>query len=152
LNGRGDSFELHAECRTQSGDYRFSTIDLNQCLTNDRGSFRWGSGSGGESSYTVQHGDTLRNIAARYSHTSFQDIANHNNIANPDMIYPGQNLRIPGTSGYSGNGFGTSARDVRLVDAGSRLEAELRNGGDWVRSSIVLDERISNDNGHLRLI
>lgn len=45
---------------------------------------------------TVQQGDTLRGIAARFDHVSFDEIARLNNIQNPDMIYPGQTLRIPG--------------------------------------------------------
>ena len=46
-------------------------------------------------SYTVQPGDTLYRIAARYG-TTVTAIANANNIANPNLIYPGQVLVIPG--------------------------------------------------------
>lgn len=44
---------------------------------------------------TVHQGDTLRGIAARFDHVSFEEIARLNNISNPDLIYPGQVLRIP---------------------------------------------------------
>jgi nucleoid-associated protein YgaU len=44
---------------------------------------------------TVQQGDTLRSIAARFEGVSFEEIARHNNIQNPDLIYPGQVLNVP---------------------------------------------------------
>lgn len=156
LDAHGD-YVLHAQCRRADGSYQSSSISLNRYLSNDCGSFRWSSGSsggGGESSYTVQPGDTLRAIAARYSHCSFDDIARHNNIANADQIWPGQNLRIPGTGGNSSGGgnFGASARNVRLTDGGQRLEAELESGGEWRLREINLDERISNRDGCLEFV
>ncbi|WP_270737744.1 LysM peptidoglycan-binding domain-containing protein [Streptococcus anginosus] len=53
-----------------------------------------GSGAGtSERTYTVQAGDTLSGIAALYG-TSYQHLAEINGIENPDLIYPGQVLRI----------------------------------------------------------
>ena len=43
--------------------------------------------------YTVKSGDTLSEIAQRYK-TSYQEIAKLNGINNPNLIYPGQVLRI----------------------------------------------------------
>lgn len=43
--------------------------------------------------YTVQRGDTLSGIASKYG-TTYQKIAKDNNIANPNVIYPGQKLVI----------------------------------------------------------
>lgn len=43
--------------------------------------------------YTVKPGDTLSGIAARYG-TTYQAIAAKNGIANPNLIYPGQTLKI----------------------------------------------------------
>ena len=43
--------------------------------------------------YTVRSGDTLSEIAARY-HISVASLVNENNIANPNLIYPGQILKI----------------------------------------------------------
>ncbi|MBL8924905.1 MAG: LysM peptidoglycan-binding domain-containing protein [Pseudonocardia sp.] len=47
--------------------------------------------------YTVQRGDTLSAIAKRfYGHANeYHRIAAANNIANPDLIHPGQQLVIP---------------------------------------------------------
>jgi len=44
--------------------------------------------------YTVQPGDTLIAIAARYG-TTYWAIAIANNISNPNLIYPGRTLCIP---------------------------------------------------------
>ena len=52
-----------------------------------------------------------------------------------------------------GGNFRASARDVRLVDGGRVLEAELGDGrGAWVRNRVRLDERIENSNGRLAMI
>jgi LysM repeat protein len=52
-------------------------------------------------SVTVQRGDTLGKIAADNS-TTVAAIAKLNNIANPDRIYPGDVIRIPGGQGDPG--------------------------------------------------
>lgn len=44
--------------------------------------------------YTVQPGDTLSGIAARYG-TTYQALASANGIKDPDVIYEGQKIRIP---------------------------------------------------------
>ncbi|PCD26423.1 hypothetical protein AU210_012851 [Fusarium oxysporum f. sp. radicis-cucumerinum] len=152
LDAHGD-YVLHASCKREDGDYQHTSISLDKVLENDRGSFRWSAGGhhGSSSSVTVQQGDTLRGIAARFN-CSFEEIARHNNINNPDLIYPGQTLQVPGGGRHGGGGFGSSARHVRLVDGGQRLEGELSRDGDWVLSSIILDERIRNFNGTLELV
>ncbi|MBP5288880.1 MAG: LysM peptidoglycan-binding domain-containing protein [Clostridia bacterium] len=49
-----------------------------------------------EQVYTVAKGDTLSGIAAKYG-TTYQKLAAYNGIANPNLIHPGQKIRIPGT-------------------------------------------------------
>lgn len=53
-----------------------------------------GSAKPATRTYTVRSGDTLSGIAAKYG-TTYQAIAAKNNIANPNLIYPGQVLQIP---------------------------------------------------------
>src|SRR5688572_20198078 len=53
---------------------------------------------GGTGTYTVVPGDTLSSIAARFG-TTYQAIAQLNGIANPNLIFAGQVLRIPGGGG-----------------------------------------------------
>lgn len=43
--------------------------------------------------YTVQAGDTLTSIAKKFG-TTYQELARKNNIANPNIIYVGQKLKI----------------------------------------------------------
>jgi len=43
--------------------------------------------------YIVQSGDTLSRIAEKHS-TTYQELAAINGISNPNLIYPGQILRI----------------------------------------------------------
>ncbi len=56
--------------------------------------------------YTVQIGDTLSGIAVRFG-TSVYALQIANNIPNPNVIYAGQRLVIPGGSSYS-SGYGTA--------------------------------------------
>jgi LysM repeat protein len=64
--------------------------------------------------YTVQSGDTLSNIASRYG-TSYQAIAALNGIANPNLIYVGQVLRV--------NGSASTGSVYYTVRAGDNLSA-----------------------------
>jgi LysM repeat protein len=59
--------------------------------------------AGGETTYTVQPGDTLGRIAQRFN-TTAAELTRLNGLANPDAIKVGQKLRVPGTGGA-----GTSA-------------------------------------------
>jgi LysM repeat protein len=52
-----------------------------------------GSAPAAPSTYTVKAGDTLSGIAADHG-TTWQRLASLNNLSNPNMIYPGQKLRL----------------------------------------------------------
>ena len=53
--------------------------------------------AGSEVFYTVVSGDSLSKIATKYPGVTWQKIfeANRDQIKNPDLIHPGQKLRIP---------------------------------------------------------
>lgn len=52
---------------------------------------------GGGNTYTVESGDNLSKIAAKYGLTWQQVFeANRDIISDPDLIHPGQELKIPG--------------------------------------------------------
>ena len=55
-------------------------------------------GGGGEQTYEVKSGDSLSKIAKNYPGVSWKDIfeANKDQIKDPNLIYPGQKLKIPG--------------------------------------------------------
>ena len=78
--------------------------------------------SGGETVYTVQRGDTLGKIAARYGVTTKQ-ITDLNDIKNPNLIVPGQKLRIPGTkaAATSAPSSSSSTSKTYTVKAGDTL-------------------------------
>lgn len=47
--------------------------------------------------YVVKKGDTLSEIASKYN-TTYQKLASYNNISDPNKIYTGQIIKIPGSS------------------------------------------------------
>lgn len=47
-----------------------------------------------ESSYTVVSGDVLWKIAVKYN-TTWETLAKYNNLVNPNLIFPGQTIKIP---------------------------------------------------------
>jgi N-acetylmuramoyl-L-alanine amidase len=51
----------------------------------------------GEAVYTIVPGDTLGTIAANHG-TTWQNLAQHNQIANPNLIYAFQQICIPGSN------------------------------------------------------
>lgn len=98
-----------------------------------------GSGAAaGGGTYTVQPGDTLSGIAARHG-LDWRTLAMDNGLANPDLILPGQTLRLgggsPGGTGGTGGvggpeagggtGNGRNPADVARQYLG-RNAAELR--------------------------
>ena len=77
------------------------------------------------SNYKIQSGDTLSALARRFG-TSVDALAKANGIQNPNLIYAGANLRVPGGydsfSGPSaapspGAGPATGARGAQPIDA-----------------------------------
>lgn len=62
-----------------------------------RGSGQVASSPSGSGTYTVQAGDNLGAIAARYG-TSAQALAQANGLANPNVVVAGTRLRVPGRS------------------------------------------------------
>lgn len=56
-----------------------------------------GASAPAQQTYTVQSGDTLSGIAARYG-TSWQHLAELNGLADPNVIYPGQTLVVDGSA------------------------------------------------------
>ena len=47
--------------------------------------------------YIVKPGDTLSGIALLYG-TTYQELAKYNNISDPNLIYPGEEIRIPSSN------------------------------------------------------
>jgi len=96
----------------------------------------------GEQTYIVKSGDTLGGIAKRYG-IPWRDLAMFNDLANPDVIFPGQTIRIP--AGYAGGGLVTSPGLYALAEKGPelvlspRLTKQILGGG----RSMVLQQNFT---------
>lgn len=75
---------------------------------------------GGGTVYYVTWGDSLSGIAEQYG-VSMAAILQANGLANPDMIYVGQPLVIPGGGGYSGGPAGAACATYHTVRPGDTL-------------------------------
>ena len=75
--------------------------------------------------YTIQSGDTLSAIARRYG-TTVQELVNINNIQNPDLIYPGEKLRILTNSTTPGNEERGTGDIIYTVQRGNTLSQIAR--------------------------
>ncbi len=82
--------------------------------------------------YTVQDGDTLYSIAQRFQ-TTVNNIARYNGIADPDVIYADQVLRIPVTR------VPDDETDEYTVQSGDTLYKIARNYGVSVTDLINLN-------------
>lgn len=88
-----------------------------------------GSGGSGERTYTVQPGDTLSAIAAKFG-TTVERLMELNGLTDPDRIRVGQVLKIPGSDApryapFPGDAFFKKSPRSPLVTAmGHRLVAE----------------------------
>lgn len=75
--------------------------------------------------YEVQSGDTLSGIASRYG-TTVQELVDINNIQNPDLIYPGEKLRILTNSTTQGNEERGTGSIIYTVKRGNTLSQIAR--------------------------
>ena len=77
--------------------------------------------------YVVKSGDTLSTIASKYN-TTYQALAKYNNISNPNVIYVGQKIKIPGTQGQASNkkSLDEIAKEVVRGDWGNGAERKSR--------------------------
>lgn len=88
------------------------------------------AGSGASFAHTVQAGDTLAAIAARYDVTQ-EAIAQLNGLTDPNVLTVGQQLKIPGTPA-AGAGTSTTATGgtaIYVVQSGDTLAAIARRFG-----------------------
>lgn len=88
------------------------------------------SNSDGSIVHIVAQGETLSGIANKYG-TTYQELAKYNGIANPNIIYVGQKIKIPG--------------DVYIVKSGDTLSGIAAKYGKTYQA-IAQYNNISNPN------
>src|SRR5690554_6208159 len=91
--------------------------------------------------YTVKKGDTLSHIAKRFG-TTVNELVRLNNIKNPNLIYPGQKLKIKGTASNKNN----SKAQYYTVKKGDTLSHIAVRYKTSVSNLIKLNPSIKNPN------
>lgn len=94
--------------------------------------------------YTVQRGDTLWKIASTYG-TTVQEIVDINKIANPNLIYPGQTLRILTNSTVQGSETRGTGSITYTVQRGNTL-SQIASAYGVTVSHIIEMNNIQNPN------
>lgn len=84
-----------------------------------------------ETIYTVVSGDTLSGIASRYG-TTYQRLAEYNNIEDPNKIYPGQQIKIPDSSNQGSSAvYYTVITGDNLTKIANRYETTVNQLVSW---------------------
>ena len=94
--------------------------------------------------YTVQSGDTLSAIASRYG-TTVQELVDMNHLANPNLIYPGETLRIATNSTTHGSETRGTGSIIYTVQRGNTLSQIAATYGVSVAHIVELND-IENPN------
>lgn len=84
------------------------------------GSRKTESTQSGVKYYTVQAGDTLSSIAAKFG-TTVANLVAINNISNPNLIYVGEVLKLPTDTGISSGASSNQYDSSYVVQAGDTL-------------------------------
>lgn len=95
-------------------------------------------------SYIVQPGDTLSEIASRYG-TTVQELVAINHLANPNLIFPGETLRVTTNSTVHGSETRGTGSITYTVQRGNTL-SQIANAYGVTVSHIVEMNDIQNPN------
>lgn len=93
-----------------------------------------------ETIYTVKSGDTLSGIASKYG-TTYQALAAYNNIANANIIYVGQKIRIPSGSSKPSNSTLSVGDKVQITGEGNSASdgsGTTAKGIGWTRNILSI--------------
>lgn len=96
--------------------------------------------------YVVQRGDTLSSIARRFGTTVTAILAANPQITNPNLIFPGQVLVIPGAGPGPQPPPPPPPGATYVVQRGDTLSSIARRFGTTVQSILALNPQITNPN------
>lgn len=94
--------------------------------------------------YTIQPGDTLSEIASRYG-TTVQELVDINHLTNPNLIYPGETLRIATNSTIHGSETRGTGSITYTVQRGNTLSQIASAYGVTVSHLVEMND-IENPN------
>ena len=94
--------------------------------------------------YTVEKGNTLSQIARAYNVT-VESLVELNNITNPNLIYPGEKIKIKGSDSDFLNSVTSTNNEYYIVKSGDTLYSIARMYGITV-TQILQNNSISNPN------
>ncbi len=94
--------------------------------------------------YTIRKGDTLSEIASRYG-TTVQELVSINNIANPNLIYPGETIRVATNSTIHGSETRGTGSITYTVQRGNTL-SQIASAYGVTVNHIVQMNNIQNPN------
>lgn len=98
----------------------------------------------GEIIYTVERGNTLSQIARAYNVT-VESLVELNNITNPNLIYPGEKIKIKGSDSDFLNPVNSTNNEYYIVKSGDTLYSIARMYGITV-TQILQNNSIANPN------
>lgn len=96
--------------------------------------------------YIVQAGDSLSKIAAKYN-TTYQKLAEYNNIKNPNIINVGQKIKIPQVATKPTTPPAAQVPETNTNNKGETINMELRllskgmNGNDVHAAMVLLKDK-----------
>ena len=102
----------------------------------------WDNGNG-YSTYIVQHGDTLKAIAARYG-TTMDALASLNGIYNYNLIYAGQRLSVPNGGVYVPPPAPDYSGSTYVIQRGDTLKKLATRWGVTVNDILAVNNQIVN--------
>ncbi len=97
-----------------------------------------------DTTYVVQSGDSLLTIARKFG-VDYSALIAANRIANPNFIYVGQHLVIPGVAGTTGTAPTPSSSTTYVVQAGDSLSKIARKFNVSL-SALIAANGITNSN------
>ena len=122
-------------------------IYAGQTLCIPGGSSGYAVGPTSVGTYVVGWGDTLRKIAARQGISVNDLIAANPQLWNPNLIYPGQVINLPGSSSYNYTGYSYNpwgSRTTYVVQWGDTLGIIAARYGTSVDHLLAINPQIWN--------